>query len=140
MYYCEALGAYWVSCGMAMVVYWRRGPKMFLKPFPNDLPDFLMYSSGKLMCRHLRLYMTQLFWSWLSVSVGATRWVLMVLLLMKCIWIPKLLQVIWNFSPHLCMYGMPAEIFLLLDPLLLVLLDWLLAVVSLLHSGCCVYG
>ena len=50
----------------------------------------------------------------------------MVLLPMKCTWIPKLLYALLNFSPSLWMYGTTMEMFLLFDPLLLLLLlGWL---------------
>ena len=57
------------------------------------LPDSPMHSSGQLICGHLNLYMTPLLWSLLSLSLGAMRRVLMVLLPLKGTWIPKLLHV-----------------------------------------------
>ena len=42
------------------------------------------------------------FWSLLSLSIGTMRRVLMVLLPLKCIWIPKVLQVLFNFSLSPC--------------------------------------
>ena len=124
--YCKTLRAYWLSCRMAMM---GDGPlRCSFSISLKVLPDSPIYSSGQLMCGHLHLYMTQLFWSLLSLSLGAMRRVLMVLLSLKCTWIPKLLHVLLNLSPSLWIYGTTMEIFLLFDPLLCVL--WLVA------SGC----
>ena len=49
----------------------------------------------------------------------------MVLLPLKCTWKPKLLQVFLNFSPIPFVYGTMMEMFLLLDPLMLVHCDCL---------------
>ena len=59
------------------------------------------------------------FLSLLSLSLGAMRRVLMVLVPLKCTWIPKLFHILLNLSPGLWMYGTTIEMFLLFDPLLL---------------------
>ena len=74
---------------------------------PNDLPDSPMYFSEQLMCGHLNLYMTPLFCCFQCPLGDEKGMVLMVLHPLKCTWISKLLQVLLNFSPSLCMYGTP---------------------------------
>ena len=59
--YSKAVGVYWVSCGVTVLVYRGWGPKMFLEQSPKDLPDSLMYSSGELICGNLNLYISHHF-------------------------------------------------------------------------------
>ena len=60
-----------------------------------------------------------------------------VLVPLKCTWIPKLLHVLLNLPlPSLWMYGTTMEIFLLFDLLLLLLLGWLSVLVCLLWMLC----
>ena len=92
---------------------------------PRDLPHSPMYCSGQLMCGHLNLYITPHFWSLLSLSLGAMRRVLMVLVPLKCTWIPKLLHDLLKLFPSPWMYGTTIEMFLLFDPLLLLLGCWI---------------
>ena len=53
-----------------MLVNWGWGPEVFLEPVPKVSASFPIYFSGQLMCGHLNLYMTQLFGSLLSLSLG----------------------------------------------------------------------
>ena len=61
-----------------------------------------------------------------SLSLGAISSCLTVFVPLKWTWMPSLLQVLLNFSPKPCMYGMPMEMFLFVGPLLLSLLLLLL--------------
>ena len=81
------------------------------------------------------------FWSLLSLSLGAMRRVLMVLLPLKCTWILKLLDIFLNLFPSLWMYSMYGFCYLIhcccfccscsyWDDY-----QWLFV-----HCGCCVYG
>ena len=83
-----------------MLVYRGWGLKCSLSWSPNDLPDSPTYFSGQLICGHLNLYITPLFCNLLSLSLGAIRSVLMVLVPLKCTGIPKLLHVFLNLPPN----------------------------------------
>ena len=63
-----------------------------LSLFPKVLPDSPIYSSGQLIHGHLNLEMTPLFSILLSVSLGDMRRVFMVLVPLKCTWIPIFLH------------------------------------------------
>ena len=71
-----------------MVVYGEWALRCSLSLSLKDLPNSRMYSTEQLMCGHLNLYIIPLFWSLLSLSIGAMRRVLRVLLPLKCTWIP----------------------------------------------------
>ena len=92
---------------------------------PKVLSDSPMYSSGQLMCGNLNLYIISLFWSLLSLSLGAMRRVLMVLVSEMHL-DPQAGACPFEPSPSPWMYGTTVEMFLLVDPLLL--LGWLPAV------------
>ena len=79
---------------------------------PNALPVSPMNSSGQLLCGHLYLYITPLFCSLVSLSLGPASNVLMVFEPLKCTCIPFLLHVLLNFSPNPCIYGTTMERFL----------------------------
>ena len=97
--YCERLCTCWVTCRIAMMGGGALRCSFSLSL--NVLSNSPIYSSGQLMCGHLNLYMTPLFWRLLYLSLGAIRKVLMVLLPLKCTWIPKLLHILLNISPSL---------------------------------------
>ena len=63
---------------------------------PNVLPDSQVDSLGQFMCWHLNLLITPLFWSLLSLSLGAMRSVFIVFVPLKCTFIPLLLLVPLN--------------------------------------------
>ena len=133
MDYAKTVRANWMSCGTGMMVDGGRGPEMFFELSPNALPVSPIYSSGQLICGHLYLYMTPLFCSLVSLSLGAMSRVLMVFDPLRCTCIPFQLHVLLNFSPNPCMYETTMKMFLLwlLVPLLLLLVVfWLSAEVG----------
>ena len=81
---------------------WGWGPKMFLEPVPKWSAWFSYILLWAVGVWALNLYITPLFWSLLSLSLGTIRRVLMVLLPLKCTWIAKLLQVLLNFPKSFC--------------------------------------
>ena len=72
---------------------------------PNVLPDTPMYSSSQSALPHLYLYITPLFLSMVSLSLGCTRRSLIVLTPLKCTSIPYLLQMFLQVSPKPFIYG-----------------------------------
>ena len=65
---------------------------------PYDLPDSPICSSRQLLCGQLNWYITPLSWHLLSLSCGAMSRVWIVLLSLKCTWMPKPLQIFLNLS------------------------------------------
>ena len=124
--YAETLGADWMSFGAGMLVNGGWGPQMFFEPVQNALPVSLTYSSRQLICGHLYLYMTPLFCSLVSLSLGAISKVLIMFKPLKCTCIPFLLHLLLNFSPNPCRNGTTTEMFLLLLLMLVPLLLWVL--------------
>ena len=72
---------------------------------PNVLPDSPMYSSPQSTLPQLYLYITPLFLSMVSLSLGCTRRSLMVLPPLKYYSTPYLLQMFLQVSPRPFMYG-----------------------------------
>ena len=72
---------------------------------PNVLPDSPMYSSSQSTLPHLNLYITPLFLSMVSLSLGCTRRSLMVLPPLKYTSTPYLLQMFLQVSPRPFIYG-----------------------------------
>ena len=72
---------------------------------PNVLPDSPMYSSSQSTLPHLYLYITPLFLSMVSLSLGCTRRSLMVLPPLKYTSTPYLLQMFLQVSPRPFIYG-----------------------------------
>ena len=59
-------------CTVEWLWWWKRDGALrcSFSLSPKVLPDYPIYSSSQLMCGHLNLYMTPLFWSLLSLSLG----------------------------------------------------------------------
>ena len=72
---------------------------------PNVLPDSPMYSSSQSTLPHLYLYITPLFLSMVSLSLGCTRRPLIVLPPLKYTSTPYLLQMFLQVSPKPFIYG-----------------------------------
>ena len=72
---------------------------------PNVLPDSPMYFSSQSTLPHLYLYITPLFLSMVSLSLGCTRRSLMVLPPLKYTYTPYLLQMFLQVSPKPFIYG-----------------------------------
>ena len=72
---------------------------------PKVLPDSPMYSSSQSNLPHLYLYITPLFLSMVSLSLGCTSRSLMVLPSLKYTSTPCLLQMFLEVSPKPFMYG-----------------------------------
>ena len=66
---------------------------------PKVLPDYPIYSSVQFIVGHLCLQMTPLLANLGSLSLGAIRSCLIVLVPLKCTWKHCLLRVLLNFSP-----------------------------------------
>ena len=72
---------------------------------PNVLPDSPMYFSSQSTLPHLYLYITPLFLSMVSLSLGCTRRSLMMLPPLKYTSTPYLLQMFLQVSPRPFIYG-----------------------------------
>ena len=72
-----------MTWGVSMVIYGVRCPEMFFKLSPKVLAGSPMYSSAHSNLSHLYLYITPLFCLMFSMSLGATRTLLMVLTPLK---------------------------------------------------------
>ena len=74
---------------------------------PKVLPDLPMYSSSQSTLPHLYLYITPLFLSMVSLSLGCTRRSLIVLPPLKYTSTPYLLQMFLQVPPKPFIYGTP---------------------------------
>ena len=125
-----------MSCGMAVVMYRDWDLICSFSLSPKDLPDSPIYSSMQSWCGHVNQYITQLDWHLLSLSFKAITRVQIVLLPLKCTWMPKLLQVSLILSHCFFLYDTTMEMFLFLEPVLLELLCWSLLTACLLLILC----
>ena len=71
---------------------------MFLNLFPNVLTVSPMYSSSHSNLSHLNLYIMPLIFVMWPLSFGATNSSFMVFPLLKCTWMPYLLQMFLKLS------------------------------------------
>ena len=85
---------------------------------PNVVKDSPIYSSLQSTLSHLYLQMTPLFLVMGSLSLGATRWLLMVLSPLKYTCTPCLLHIFLRFSPSPLVYGATIWDLWLLDVIL----------------------
>ena len=90
-----------IGCPVELIHWWMgdRAMRCSLSLSPNALPISPIYYSGQLICRQLYLYMTPLFCSLVSLSMGAISKVLIVFEPLKCTFILFLLHVLLNFPP-----------------------------------------
>ena len=103
---------------------------------PNVLPDSPMYSSSQSTLPNLYLYITPLFLSMVSLSLGCTRRSLIVLPPLKYTSTPYLLQMFLQVSPKPFIYGTTMQEFLmLLFPWLFFSCFFLMLVLFQAHKG-----
>ena len=108
---------------------------------PNVLPDSPMYSSSQSTLPHLYLYITLLFLSMVSLSLGCTRRSLIVLPPVKYTSTPYLLQMFLQVSPRPFMYGTTMYDFLVLLFLwLFSFCFFLMFVLFQAHKGICIFS
>ena len=108
----------------------------FLNLSPKVLLDSPMNCSGKYVWGHLNWYITLLFWHMSSLFLRAMSRVHMALFPLKNTCNPKLLQVFLNFPLCPLVYGTNINMFLFLEPVLLMLLCWPLLTVCGLFGLC----
>ena len=84
----EAVWADWVSCGAAVLMDGRWGPEMFFEPVPKYSPRLSNVLLRTVYVWAFEFVDNLTLLKFVSLSLGATRSVLMVFVPLKCVCIP----------------------------------------------------